>query len=84
MAPEYIFAFLKSRSAQEFLNKGIHGSVIDEITTELVGNVEISVPTSKTEVNEVVSTVKQAQAARQRAIDGLKAGVDLVNDWFCD
>ena len=75
---EYIYAFLRTKLAQEILERGIFGSVIDEITPEFVGSIEMLVPSSESELNTVVCKIRRGQEAQQIAIDSLLSGVEAL------
>ena len=77
--PHYILAFLRTNYAQEIIKRGVFGSVIDEITPEFIGEIEIPIPESKKVLNEIAATVKQAEGARQTAIEGFVQAVDQLN-----
>jgi hypothetical protein len=65
--------------AQETLAKGVFGSVIDEITPEFVGEIEISVPKDKAIFEGISTKMKEAQEARDTAINSLLEAVDNLN-----
>lgn len=73
---EYIHAYLRTRQAQESLARGVFGSVIDEITPEAIGELEIPVPRSTTELDAIVKSMGKAEKARQVAIEGTYSVVD--------
>ena len=77
---EYLYAFLRSSFAQEHLQRGIHGSVIDEITTELIEDINLIRPTDKAKMMEIVRTIRAGEEARQSAVSSLEAGVSLLDE----
>lgn len=80
--PHYIEAFLRTDHAQESIKRGVFGSVIDEITPEFIGDIDILVPKSGKLFKEVNEKVCRAQKARQEAIDGYVQAIDQLNSLF--
>lgn len=80
--PAYIQAFLRSEYGQEQLSRGVFGSVIDEITPEHIGQIEMLIPTTTRRMEDIVGRVKQAEDARQLAIESLSIAVTQLNDWL--
>ncbi len=80
MASEYLFAFLKTRYAQETIARGVYGSVIDEITPEYIGNLKIPVPKDKKVYEKVVKRIRDGESARQKAIDDLTSGINELEE----
>lgn len=77
--PEYLIAFLRSKYGQEQLARGVFGSVIDEITPEYVGDIDVPIPPSKNEIEDVIEMVRRGEAARQRGIENCVEAVELLN-----
>lgn len=77
--PHYLLAFLRTNYAQEIIKRGVFGSVIDEITPEFIGEIEIPIPKLKKVLNQVVDKVRQGEEARQLAILGHSQGLDQLN-----
>lgn len=75
----YLQAFLRTPYAQDIISRGVFGSVIDEITPEYIGEMEIPVPRSDVTMKRVVSMMKKAEAARNTAIETLTETVDDLN-----
>ncbi len=82
--PTYLLAFLRTRSCKDQLSRGVFGSVIDEITPEFVGGIEILIPRSTEIVNRIATQVREAEGARQAAIEGLFGAVDSLNEILQD
>lgn len=80
LPPEYLLAYLRSRYAQRLLAKGVFGSVIDEITPEFIGELEIPIPKSKQILASIVAKVRASEKARNTAIFELLSGVSAVDD----
>ncbi len=79
---EYIFAFLKTKYAQEIIARGVYGSVIDEITPEYIGELEIPVPKNKKLLDQIVKDIKDGEAAREKAIGKLSNGIQALEAMF--
>jgi hypothetical protein len=77
--PYYILAFLRTNYAQEIIKRGVFGSVIDEITPEFLGDIDVPIPESKSTLKAISEKVKQSEAARQTAIEGLVEAVEQLN-----
>lgn len=73
----YILAFLRSNVCQEKMKKGIFGSVIDEISPEFLGEIEIPVLDESTMQN-ISEAMKQAEISRNEAIVGIRDSVQLI------
>jgi len=82
LSPAYLHAFLRTSYAQELLARGIFGSVIDEITPEFIGELEIPLPDSSHLLQEVTAKIERAESARDTAIDALLEGVDRLDAWL--
>ena len=79
---EYIFAFLRTKFAKEILERGIFGSVIDEITPDFVGTLEMPIPKSNPTLNAIVHKIQKGEAAKQVAIDSLLSGVEELESYL--
>jgi type I restriction enzyme M protein len=76
--PHYLIAFLRTNYAQEIIKRGVFGSVIDEITPEFLGDIEIHIPSSEKILKQIGKKVRQAETARQEAIEGHVQAVDQL------
>jgi hypothetical protein len=77
--PHYLQAFLRTKYAQEIISRGVFGSVIDEITPEYLGEIEIPVPRSAALLKKIAQKVKKVEMSRNAAIEGLIEAVDDLN-----
>ena len=77
--PYYLLAFLRTEYAQEIIKRGVFGSVIDEITPDFIGEIEVPVPKSKKILNEITGKVRGAEDARQTAIEGYSQALDQLS-----
>ncbi|MBM3299200.1 MAG: N-6 DNA methylase [Deltaproteobacteria bacterium] len=82
LPPEYVFAFLRTRYAQEQLSRGIFGSVIDEINPHLVGELDVPVPKSRATLDEIVKSVRKAERAREFALQGFGHSVECLEKYL--
>lgn len=71
MSGEYLFAFLRTRFAQDMISRGVFGSVIDEITPEFIGSLQMPVPKSRAVLKRVEERVRRGEQGRQQAIEDL-------------
>jgi len=78
LSPEYLFAFLKTKYAQEIIARGVYGSVIDEITPEYIGKLEIPVPKDEKVYKQISNLIKTGEKERQKSIDNLNLGIELL------
>lgn len=80
--PAYLLAFLRTKYCQELLARGVFGSVIDEITPEFIGELEILVPKQENLLKKIIEQVNLAEQSRQICIEKLFGAVDMLNDLF--
>lgn len=78
LSADYLFAFLKTKYAQEIIARGVYGSVIDEITPEYIGKLEIPVPKDDKVYKQIVNLIKTGEKERQKSIDNLNLGIELL------
>jgi hypothetical protein len=77
--PYYLLAFLRTDYAQEIIKRGVFGSVIDEITPDFIGEIEVPLPKAKKISNEIAAKVRAAEDARQLAIEGYSQALDQLS-----
>lgn len=75
----YIHAFLKTSYCQKEISKGVFGSVIDEITPEAIGEIEIPIPLNKEVMKNYVDKMKKMEIAKEEAISNLYSTVNELN-----
>ncbi len=80
--PRYIQAFLRTKYAQGVISRGVFGSVIDEITPEYIGEIDIPVPRSESLMQKIIDEVHRAEVARNTAIESLLESVEQLNQEF--
>lgn len=82
--PYYLQAFLRTPYAQGIISRGVFGSVIDEITPEYIGDMEIPIPRSEVAMKNIVAKMKKAETARNNAIELLIEAVAVLNQELQD
>ena len=80
--PAWIQVFCGAKQANVPSLAGFFGSVIDEITPEHIGNMEIPIPTDNRIYETLVKEVVQVEEKRQSAIHGLNHAVHTMNELF--
>ena len=75
----YLQAFLRTKYAQDIISRGVFGSVIDEITPEYIGEIEIPIPRSKSLLKKIAEKMKKAEESRNTAIEFLVESIDDLN-----
>ena len=78
LSPEYIESYLRTKFAKASMDRGVFGSVIDEITPEFLADLEILVPKSQESVDHIAKTASAARDARERAIAGISDAVTII------
>ncbi len=78
--PGYIQAFLKTNYCQKEIAKGVFGSVIDEITPETIGELEILIPNDKKIMEDIISNMNEMEIAKEKAISNLYGTIDKINN----
>ncbi len=78
--PNYLSAFLKTEYCQDMIAKGVYGSVIDSITPDFIGNLEILVPVQKSLLNKIVENTKEAEETRNNSLIKISESLNLLNE----
>lgn len=78
--PAYLLAFLRTKYCQTLIARGVFGSVIDEITPEFIGELEILVPKEKHLLRQIIEQVHLAEKARQDCLEKLFSSVDILDN----
>ncbi|MDP4114551.1 MAG: N-6 DNA methylase [Bacteroidota bacterium] len=79
---EYIQLFLKTRYAQNIISQGVFGSVIDEITPEFLGEIEIPIPNDKSIIKRLSKAMKSVEEHRQQAIIQMNESISIIESYF--
>ena len=82
LSPEYLYAFLKTNYAQTALSRGIYGSVIDEITPDFIGSIEIPIPSSRNMMDRIVKDIRLAEESRDSAINGFSSTISYLDNFL--
>ncbi len=77
LSGDYLSIYLRSRIAQDALQRGKFGSVIDEITPEYVEQLDVWIPNDSSVLNSLTQVAKRAETARNLAITSV---LDAVKD----
>ncbi len=77
--PYYLLAFLKTKYCQDLISKGVYGSVIDSITPDFIGNLEVHIPKDKDEYLKIVEKTKEAERMRNSALLRTHESIDSLN-----
>ncbi len=64
----YLLAFLKTKYCQDLISKGVYGSVIDSITPEFIGNIEVRIPKNKNLLLEIIEKTSNSEIRRNEAL----------------
>jgi len=64
----YIFGILRTEYGKAALRMGIFGSVIDEITPEFVGEIQIPIPIDPKRIMSIVKAIERAEKCRDEAL----------------
>lgn len=78
MPGEYLYAYLKSKLGQLELSKGIFGSVIEEISPDSIGEINLMIPKDKNILNKIVHKIGDSQKARDEALTSDVAGIAIL------
>jgi type I restriction enzyme M protein len=82
ISSHYLLGFLRSEYCQEIINKGVFGSVIDEIDPTFIGKIKMPVPTSKKLYNQIIEPIQKAEQARNEAILMTETSLKNLNSKF--
>jgi type I restriction-modification system DNA methylase subunit len=77
--PFYLLAFLKTDYGQDQIAKGVYGSVIDSITPDFIGNIEILIPKDKDLYKKIIKLTKEAEDARNQSLLKNADGQSILN-----
>jgi type I restriction-modification system DNA methylase subunit len=78
--PYYLLAYLRTNYCQDLIAKGVYGSVIDSITPDFIGNLDILIPTKKNVLSKIIEKTKEAEEARNMALLKNAEGVGILNE----
>ena len=78
--PSYLEAYLRTNFAKASIQRGVFGSVIDEITPEFLSDIEILIPESKELLNRIIFEAQVAKQARNNAIESISRAIDMIEE----
>ena len=76
----YIYAFLRTEYAQSIIRRGVFGSVIDHISPNYLGDMDVPLPTDEKEAHAIIQLVKDGESARQKAMSNLSTASKLFSE----
>ena len=79
ISPFYVLAYLKTKFCQNLISKGVYGSVIDSITPEFVGDIDIMVPKDRDVYNHIVMQSENSELERNNALTLSQVSVNALN-----
>lgn len=82
--PYYILAFLKTKYCQSLISKGVYGSVIDSITPDFIGNIEIMIPKDEKLYVEISKKSQESEKMRNNALLYSHDSINTLNELFSD
>ena len=76
--PAYLEAYLRTKFAKASIQRGVFGSVIDEITPDFVSEMEIVIPESRELREKITGEAQRARQARNESIARIVNAVDIL------
>jgi len=80
ISPFYILAYLKTKFCQNLISKGVYGSVIDSITPEFLGDIDIMVPKNKDVYKNIVMHSENSELERNNALTLSQVSINALNN----
>lgn len=80
ISPFYVLAYLKTKFCQNLISKGVYGSVIDSITPEFIGDIDIMVPKNKEIYNSIVKQSENSELERNNALTLSQVSINALNE----
>jgi len=77
--PYYLLTFLKTQYCQDLLSKGVYGSVIDSITPDFIGEIDVHIPAKKADYLKISETTKRAENMRNNSLINMYEGINALN-----
>lgn len=78
--PSYLLAFLKTKYCQDLISKGVYGSVIDSITPEFIGNIEVRIPKENNLLMEIIEKTSKSEIRRNEALILSHESINELNE----
>ena len=82
--PSYLEAYLRTRFAKASMQRGVFGSVIDEITPEFISEIEVLIPESQELRNRITTEAQLASQVRNDAIERINRAVGMIEEAVSD
>ena len=80
--PDYLYAFLQTDVAQDYIRRGVFGSVIDELSPDYLAEMEILIPRESAMLHELCGMVSRGLKARNQAAQFLTQANENLNQLF--
>ncbi len=80
LSPYYLLTFIKTKYCQNLISKGVYGSVIDSITPDFIGNLDIHIPKNENEYQNAVEKMKKAEEMRNIALTETHESINSLNE----
>jgi len=80
--PDYLYAFLQTHVAQDYIRRGVFGSVIDELSPDYLAEMEILIPKESAMLEELSHIVSHGLKARNQAAHSLTLANEKLNQLF--
>lgn len=77
--PYFLLTFLKTKYCQDVISKGVYGSVIDSITPEFIGDIDIHIPIDKVEYESISGTTRIAEEMRNKSLLSMYESINNLN-----
>lgn len=77
--PNYLLTFLKTKYCQDLISKGVYGSVIDSITPEFIGDIDVHIPADKEKYLRIAETTRLAEEMRNNSLINMYEGINDLN-----
>jgi type I restriction enzyme M protein len=78
----YLYVVLRSKYMQDVIAKGVFGSVIDEISPDYLGDLDIPIPTNSVFLASIIEMAQKAEEGRNIAIEGILEAEDELNNYL--
>lgn len=76
----YLLAFLKTKYCQDLISKGVYGSVIDSITPQFIGDIEVRIPKDNSLFLKIVEKTSNSEIQRNEALMLSHESISMLNE----
>jgi len=80
MSPGYIYSILSSSYGQDYLRRGVFGSVIDEITPDYIAAMPIPILKNRDKMNQIGEVMDRAEDSRSSAMKAFSSSIAEINN----